>query len=393
VKVLFVTREYPPFEVGGVAVHTFNLVKFLKKIGIHCQVLSFGNPQCSTDEVTFISPSSSVIRKSDSPASMDMKIPLDILKMNRVVTDLLKTEHYDVVHVEEPYVGAFIKHPHKVTTIHDTSYGEIKSILHQPATAPNVKRLIFYFVFGMYFEVMCLASSSFVIIPAEEVRDELLHVYRASETKLNLIRNGVELPNTLNIPDKSEAKKELGLKQGQLLIFTSAQHVPRKRLETLIQAIGLLKKEGFTGFTVVIGGDGPIHNQLLNLSAAQGLTDLISFPGWLTREKLGLYQRAADIFVLTSEYEAGPISLLEAMSRKTAVATSDIKGFPSLMRNEVDGLLFPVGDYHALSGCLKRLLGDAALRAKLSDSARLFAEKFDWDKSARQTAQIYKAML
>ncbi len=297
------------------------------------------------------------------------------------------------MHVEEPYVGAWIKHKHKVTTIHDTSYGEIKSILHQSATAPNIKRLIFYFVFGLYFEVMGIASSSFVIIPAEEVRDELLHVYRASNAKLALIRNGVELPETSGASDRIEAKKELDLKQGQLLIFTSAQHVPRKRLETLIQAIGLLKKEGFTGFTVVIGGDGPIHNQLLNLSAAQGLTDLITFPGWLTREKLGLYQRAADIFVLTSEYEAGPISLLEAMSQKTAVATSNIKGFPSLMRNEVDGLLFPVGDYHALSGCLKRLLGDTALRAKLSDSARLFAEKFDWDKSARQTAQIYKAML
>jgi glycosyltransferase involved in cell wall biosynthesis len=93
-KVLFVTREYPPFEVGGIAVHTYNLVKFLKKLGIDCRVLSFGDPKCSTDEVTFIAPASSVIRKSDSPASMDMKIPLDILKMTRFANGLLRTERF-----------------------------------------------------------------------------------------------------------------------------------------------------------------------------------------------------------------------------------------------------------------------------------------------------------
>jgi glycosyltransferase involved in cell wall biosynthesis len=391
-KVLFVTREYPPFEVGGVAVHTFNLVKSLEALGVTCKVLSFGDPNCSTKQVTFIEPHSSIIRKSDSPVYMDFKIPFDILRLTQAANQLLQSSSFDVVHVEEPYVGAFVRHPHKITTVHDTSVGEMQAIFNQKLSLPNLKRVVFYVVFGLFFEFLSAASSTQVIVPASQVKTELRRYYGVSEAKLSIVRNGVVIPQLSGNAHKVFAKQHLGLPPNKPLIFTSAQHIPRKRLDTLILAIKQLQNQGLTDYMVVIGGNGPAHEQLLSLAEKVGLSGVIAFPGWLPRKVLSDYQEAADIFVLTSEYEAGPISLLEAMSWETAAVSSDIEGFPGLMKSGVDGLLFPVDDHLALSGCLKTLLTNTALRGQLEHSARQFAEQFDWNEVAQKTLNIYNAV-
>src|SRR5665647_385842 len=107
-KVLFITREYPPFEVGGIAVHTFNLVKNIAKLDVSCKVLSFGDERFSSKDVTFVTPSSSIIERSNVSLALNAKIPSDIIRFSRIANRTLKNEKFDVVHVEEPYVGALI---------------------------------------------------------------------------------------------------------------------------------------------------------------------------------------------------------------------------------------------------------------------------------------------
>jgi glycosyltransferase involved in cell wall biosynthesis len=392
-KVLFVAREYPPFEVGGAAVHTFNLVKNLKKIGVSCKVISFGDPRYSNHEVVFVPPSSSIISKSNCSMNMDLKIPLDIVRITRIANYLIKTEGFDVVHVQEPYVGAFVRHRRKVTTVHDTSYGDIKSLLRSNKNFPNIKRVAFYFSLGFFLELMCTTSSTVVITPSKQIRQELLEIYQIPKNKVVVLRSGVNLPELLEFDSKKKAKKKLGLSSDKLLIFTTSQHIPRKRLDTLLNAVSLLREQNVAEYNIVITGDGPFRPVLINLAKKLGLEGIVEFPGWVSREKLELYYQAADIFVLTSEYEAGPISLLEAMSFGNAVVSSRIDGVPGLMLNNVDGLLFPVGNSALLSKRLGLLLNDDSLRMRLSASARHFAEKFDWKVVAEETKNVYRSLL
>jgi glycogen(starch) synthase len=390
-KVLFVAREYPPFEVGGAAVHTFNLVKNLKKLCVSCKVLSFGDPKYSDNEVMFVPPSSSIISRSNCSMNMDLKIPLDIVRITRIANRLIKTEGFDVVHVEEPYVGAFVRHRRKVTTIHDTSYGDIKSLLRSDKSFPNIKRVAFYFSLGFFLELMSAASSAVVVAPSKQIRQELLEIYQISKNKVAVLRSGVNLPET-KFDTKEESKKKLGLSSDKLLILSASQHIPRKRLDTLLTAISSLQEQKTDGYNVVITGDGPIRPFLIDLAKKLGIDGIVKFPGWVSREKLDLYYQAGDIFVLTSEYEAGPISLLEAMSFGNAVVSSRIDGIPGLMRNNVDGLLFPVGNSALLSKQLELLLSDAPLRMRLSASAKRFAEKFDWKAVAEETENVYRSL-
>jgi phosphatidylinositol alpha-mannosyltransferase len=96
---------------------------------------------------------------------------------------------------------------------------------------------------------------------------------------------------------------------------------------------------------------------------------------------------------MASEYEAGPITLLEAMCFYDVAVSSRIDGIPALMTDYKDGLLFPVGDSAYLGKCLQQLINDPALCSKLSTSARVFAEKFDWKIIAEQTKKIYQELL
>ena len=392
-RVLFVAREYPPFEVGGVATHTFSLVKNLLEMGVECRVISFGDPRMSDEIVTFIEPKSSVISRQNRPLYEDVLIPYDIFRLTRAALKLAKREGFDILHVEEPYVGAFVSHAGKVTTIHDTSCGEIKSIMSSPASMANAKRAAFYTLMGFGLELVSIDTSRRIIVPYQHVKEEVLRLYRAPKDKVRVIRNGIEISEATLAPNREEEKRRLGLADGGLLVFAAAQHISRKRLDTLIHAVAMMRQEGLKGFRVVVAGDGPLHGSLDELVRRLGLADTVSLPGWVSRDKLEQYYRAADVFVLTSEYEAGPITLLEAMSYGTAVISTKIEGFAALLEDEQDALLFPVGDAKSLSKKLRRILNDNQLRRKLSERALEFASRFDWKSVAKETTKVYEEVI
>ncbi len=155
-KVLFLTREYPPFEIGGIAVHTYNLVKNMSELGISCKVLSFGDESFSNDEVTFVNPSSSIIERENVSLGLNARIPLDLLRFSRAANRLLKNEKFDIIHVEEPYVGALVSpsgREVKVSTFHTTSFGEIKAMIGHSIGGYSLKRAFFYSSLGFLLRI------------------------------------------------------------------------------------------------------------------------------------------------------------------------------------------------------------------------------------------------
>ena len=386
------TREYPPYVVGGVAVHTYHLVRTLREKGVEVDVASFGNPRQSGNGVFFLEPTSSIISRRNENISRDLRVPLDIVRFTRFTQGLIRERKYDVVHVQEPYVGGLVKHPCKVTTVHDTSYGEMKAIVHSGLTGHNLKRAVFFSTLGYVMEFASIATSNAIIVPSPQVKEELIHVYKARRKRIFVIPNGVEPPKT-GEPSRDEARRTLGLPRDKVVIFTVAQHIARKRLDVLLKALAILRERA-DGFKAVIGGEGPLTPLLKEMARELGLLgDYVEFTGWIPSGKLPLYYRASDVFVVTSEYEAGPMTLLEAGLRGVVLVSSRIPGLPALMREGVEGLRFPPGDPEALASILHRLIEDPSLRAKLSAGARRFAEGLTWDRVAGLTIRVYDEVL
>jgi len=359
-------------------------------------VVSFGYRSATIDEgrgaTMFIDAKSSIIARCDEGLLRDLKIFGDIARYTAYVEKLLRSGDYDILHVEEPYVGGFIEFDRKVTTIHDTSYGEIRAILGSKSFTPYVlRKVIFYATAGYVAEYASWATSRAVITPSPQVRDELVYVYRFNPLKIYVVPNGVEEP-ALDEPGRDEAKRILGL-EGLLVVFTTAQHIPRKRLDLLLKAATLLRDRWARRARIIIGGDGPLTPQLMKMTRDLGLQGFVEFTGWIPDDKLPLYYRASDVFVVTSDYEAGPQTLLEAGIRSCALVSSRIPLFPALIRDGIDGLTFRPGDHDELAKALDRVLEDEELRRKLSENAVRFASRFTWRKIAEYTLAVYRKVV
>jgi len=392
-KVLISTREYPPYVVGGVAIHTHHLVKALRSIGMYVDVVSFGRKNATVDEgrgsTVFIEARSSIIARDDEGLLKDLKIFSDIARYTAYVRGLLRNGDYDVLHVEEPYIGGFIDFERKVTTIHDTSYSEIRAIISSKGfTSYELKKIVFYATAGYAAEYASWITSKAIITPAPQVRDELVYVYGLNPSKIYVIPNGVEEPGP-DEPGRDEAKRMLG-HEGLLVVFTTARHISRKRLDLLLKAATLLRDKWIGRAKIVIGGYGPLTPQLMKMATDLGLQGFVEFAGWVPDYKLPLYYRASDIFVVTSDYETGPQTLLEAGIRGCALISSRVPLFPVLMRDGIDGLTFRPGDHVELARALDVMLEDEEFRKKLSENAVRFASRFAWRRIAKCTLAVYR---
>ena len=386
-KVLFLTREYPPYSVGGIAKHIFWLSRSLAKLGVKCKVLSFGDPAYSNSDVLFISPESSL--SADKVGVKDnLRILQDIGRIDKIALDLFSRGKFDVLHVEDPYLGPFISSCNHVTTVHDTSVGELRFMAKNLRTVLDMKYSVFFATLGPILEQLTIRKSGAIIAVNDHIKDELRRSYGTPRRKIKVIVNGVQLPSSVS---KDSAKKELGLSTSELLVFSASRLIPRKRIDLLVEAVKMISESGSGKFCVAICGEGPQKQFLLNLVTEKGLRDKIRILGWVPEEKLHLYYEAADIFVLSSEYEGFPISLLEALAFGAACVSSDIS--PMILSDGLNGLIFQRGNVAHLVNKLKMLMDDQELRISVSKAGRELAEQYDWDKVAAETKTVYEALL
>ena len=103
---------------------------------------------------------------------------------------------------------------------------------------------------------------------------------------------------------------------------------------------------------------------------------------------------SAHVVCLPSYREGLPKALLEACAAGRPIVTTDVPGCRDVVSDGVNGILVPVRDAAALADALQRLLGDAALRARMGDEGRRRAEsEFDVNAVVRATLDEYRKIL
>jgi colanic acid/amylovoran biosynthesis glycosyltransferase len=94
--------------------------------------------------------------------------------------------------------------------------------------------------------------------------------------------------------------------------------------------------------------------------------------------------------LLANDRDGIPNVLVEAMAAGAPVVATNVSGIPELVTNEVNGLLVPPDDPHALADALIRLHEDPLLATRITDNGkRTVQERFDGDRLARRLATLF----
>ena len=178
--------------------------------------------------------------------------------------------------------------------------------------------------------------------------------------------------------------------------------VPRKGVDTVIQAMALLNKQRLPARLVVVGGESstpdpkktPEIGRLQALTAELGIKDRVMFVGQRGREVLKYFYSAADMFVTTPWYEPFGITPLEAMACGTPVIGSNVGGIKFTVRDGETGYLVTPKESGELCDRIAFLYRHPEMLNLFGQQAmRHVARQFTWTKVASALAGVYESVL
>ncbi len=181
---------------------------------------------------------------------------------------------------------------------------------------------------------------------------------------------------------REQMRAELGVGD-RPVVLAIGRLAPQKDYDTLLAAVARWGRRAPQP-VVLVAGDGPELDRLRR--DADNARIEVRFLG--RREDVADLLAAADVYVITSQWEARALVVQEAMRAGVPVVASAVGGLPELVDD--DGILVPAGNAAAVSDAVVALLDDAELRAELGERGRRRAEHWpDEDATAEQLAGIY----
>lgn len=233
-----------------------------------------------------------------------------------------------------------------------------------------------YIKFG---EKMAAKYADEIIVLSDGVKDYFKETYNRDT---RFIPNGVIRPEVLKA---DIIRKKYNLGKDDYFLFLG-RIVPEKGIHYLIDAynqVSTSKK------LVIAGGASDTDSYYEELKRKAQNNKNIIFTGFVQGQELEELYSNAYVYVLPSDLEGMPLSLLEAMSYGNCCLTSDIDECATVMEDY--GVTFKRGDILDLSQSLQKLNNDVSIVQKLkSESPQFILEKYNWDDIADKTIELYR---
>jgi glycosyltransferase involved in cell wall biosynthesis len=222
-----------------------------------------------------------------------------------------------------------------------------------------------------------------VILVSDAQADSWVSDRGCQPDRITVIANGVQAPN--GATSRAEVRAALHLPDTAVVALLVATLRAEKRARDFVAGVARARQSNPDLVGLVVG-DGPERASVQ--AAAQG-EDAIRLLGH--RDDVPELMQAADIFVLTSEYEAVPMAILEAMAAGLPVVATRVGDIPSVIDDGEHGWLVAPGDVDAIAARLVELAGDPQRRAALGAAAvRRHAERYDAETMIDRYAEFLR---
>jgi len=225
-------------------------------------------------------------------------------------------------------------------------------------------------------EVFAMADR---VIALSEDWKEFLAEYVCPAEKIQVRYNAVKLPSSY---EKDYTNRNI------LFLGVLGQ---RKGIYDLIEILPRVFQE-FPDAHVYLGGDGE-KEKVERLCIEKGITNKVSFLGWIRGKEKEKKMKECSIYVLPTYHEGMPMSVLEAMSYGMAVISTYVGGIPHIITNGENGLLYKAGEQMELKNALTNILSESNMRAILGKNAREKIEKdFNIELAIKDILNLYQEL-
>jgi len=367
VKILIATGIYPP-DVGGPATMLAALAEALKK-SFDIKIITYAGVDNSADGIIRV-------KKSDK----FLKYPIYFCKM------LMLAEWADILYITETYsVGYFAYLIKKLTGKkyivrfagdsaweaavgagwtgdYITDFQNIKYDKRVEKLKARRKKIL---------------ASADKVIAVSNFMAGVAKMIGVNEEKIAVIYNAVDF---FPAPPKREAPLN------PTLVY-AGRLVPWKGVAMVIRAVKELKKNR-PNILFEILGDGPEEIKLKELAGNLGLAENIIFRGRVSEEESHKIFARSTIFVLNTNYEGLPHSVLNAMRAGLPVITTPIGGNMEIIEGEINGLLASYDKLEDWLVAINKLLDDRILREKFSLNGLETIKRFKWSEVVEKTSAL-----
>jgi len=225
-------------------------------------------------------------------------------------------------------------------------------------------------------------SSYFIndyVVVSQDLMDWVTQVVNVRPSRLHLIQNGVDVPSLIS-PKKTTTT-------GEKVICTVGRLDPVKNQPLLLKAFKQVLQSTTLPVKLKIVGDGPERKTLEALAVSLDIQQHVEFMGY--REDVREQLESCDVFVLSSHYEAMPMTILESMAIGRPVVTTDVGGIRHFINEQYATFVSP-GDVQGLAEQLLAKLNETCETTSQIDNAhKLVLEKYSLNAMAKRYGEIY----
>jgi 1,2-diacylglycerol 3-alpha-glucosyltransferase len=183
-----------------------------------------------------------------------------------------------------------------------------------------------------------------------------------ASNRIIVITNGIDLYEFNHDNDGRYLVNKYYLPEKPILLYVGRLD-KEKSIDTFIKAISILKYH--FDFHVLIVGDGKEYGHIKLLSKILGLSELVTFTGYMSDyDRINVYN-IADLFVMTSVAELQSLAVMEAMACGLPIVGANAVALPHLIHDNVNGFLFNPRDEVDLAEKIGTLLSDKDLLQKM----------------------------
>ncbi len=274
-----------------------------------------------------------------------------ILKCRKIIC-YIKENNIEIIHAHLPWAGFLSRLIHKLIRI---------PVIYTEHNRQERYHGVTFFLNKLTFNWQTLA-----VAVSEDVNESICNNIKPV-IPVQTILNGVNTDSFQRDEKAGELLKQShGIPKDALVIGTAAVFRFQKRLIEWLEVMKEVCQKDPNVYGIIVG-DGPLKEEIYNKRKSLNLEDRILMPGLITEVKP--WMSAMDIYMMCSIFEGLPIALLEAMSMKCAIVTTNAGGIKEVIRNDQDGLLVDVTDWSHLPELIGKLK-DRKIRLNFAAKAR-----------------------